>query len=331
MTLAGNNLSNAFTAHQQRLMRRLWAGQGKPLADVAAEFGVSPDALAGDMADILELGVCEIDADGLIQMVPPREALANLLESETQSMAATMARLNRMGSLVTALGKAGEPVRSRTEMLADGASGVDVEVVQGRPPAQVLHSWIAQGLGDLRFLRPEQWRLPTEPVMAEHFKVALAQGLSVRAIYPVRALQLARSVLDEHRATGEEMRLLPEVPHQMAIVGTSHAMVVSGLGGEELHTLVIREPLLVRVFVAYFDSLWEQGAAMPAGDEPRDRSDDRRLLLNELARGERDEQIARSLGLGLRTVRRRVADLMIELGVETRFQAGVEAARRGWL
>ena len=37
------------------------------------------------------------------------------------------------------------------------------------------------------------------------------------------------------------------------------------------------------------------------------------------------------LGLSLRTVRRRVADLMTELGADSRFQAGVEAARRGWL
>jgi len=37
------------------------------------------------------------------------------------------------------------------------------------------------------------------------------------------------------------------------------------------------------------------------------------------------------MGLSLRTVRRRVAELMIELGVDTRFQAGAEAAKRGWL
>ena len=35
------------------------------------------------------------------------------------------------------------------------------------------------------------------------------------------------------------------------------------------------------------------------------------------------------LGVSLRTVRRRVADLMDELGAATRFQAGMEAARRG--
>jgi hypothetical protein len=30
-------------------------------------------------------------------------------------------------------------------------------------------------------------------------------------------------------------------------------------------------------------------------------------------------------------VRRRVATMMADLGVDTRFQAGVEASRRGWI
>jgi DNA-binding NarL/FixJ family response regulator len=55
------------------------------------------------------------------------------------------------------------------------------------------------------------------------------------------------------------------------------------------------------------------------------------LLLLELAGGAKDEQIARALGMSVRTVRRRVADLMDELGADSRFQAGVEAVRRGWI
>ena len=43
------------------------------------------------------------------------------------------------------------------------------------------------------------------------------------------------------------------------------------------------------------------------------------------------KQIARTLGISLRTTRRRVAALMAELGADSRFQAGVEAVRRGWL
>jgi DNA-binding NarL/FixJ family response regulator len=58
---------------------------------------------------------------------------------------------------------------------------------------------------------------------------------------------------------------------------------------------------------------------------------DQRLLLSQLAGGAKDEQIARALGLSVRTVRRRVAELLVELGADSRFQAGVEAVRRGWI
>jgi DNA-binding NarL/FixJ family response regulator len=59
--------------------------------------------------------------------------------------------------------------------------------------------------------------------------------------------------------------------------------------------------------------------------------DERRLILELLMLGTKDESIARQLGISLRTVRRRVAGLMDELGATTRFQAGLEAARRGLL
>ena len=62
-----------------------------------------------------------------------------------------------------------------------------------------------------------------------------------------------------------------------------------------------------------------------------DRSQSRSLLLDQLAGGAKDEQIARALGLSLRTVRRRVAEILDELGADSRFQAGVEAVRRGWI
>ncbi|MFF5212658.1 hypothetical protein [Streptosporangium sp. NPDC000396] len=50
-----------------------------------------------------------------------------------------------------------------------------------------------------------------------------------------------------------------------------------------------------------------------------------------MASGATDEAIARRLGLGRRTVVRRVSALQRTLGATTRFQAGVQAARRGWL
>ena len=54
-------------------------------------------------------------------------------------------------------------------------------------------------------------------------------------------------------------------------------------------------------------------------------------VLRLAAQGLSDEGIARHLGLSVRTVRARFADAMAELGAQSRFHAGVEAARRGWL
>jgi len=58
---------------------------------------------------------------------------------------------------------------------------------------------------------------------------------------------------------------------------------------------------------------------------------DERRLLTLLASGMKDEAIAHHLGWSYRTTRRRIADVLSKLRAETRFQAGLHAARRGWL
>jgi DNA-binding NarL/FixJ family response regulator len=50
-----------------------------------------------------------------------------------------------------------------------------------------------------------------------------------------------------------------------------------------------------------------------------------------MAAGATDEVIARRLAISRRSVVRRTGLLMERLGATTRFQAGVQAARRGWL
>jgi DNA-binding NarL/FixJ family response regulator len=93
--------------------------------------------------------------------------------------------------------------------------------------------------------------------------------------------------------------------------------------------LIVRAPGLVSLVSELFEQLWLRAAPL---DHPDDAEvDDRRRILELLMSGTKDETIARQLGLSLRTVRRRVAELMDELGARTRFQAGVEAHRRGLL
>jgi DNA-binding NarL/FixJ family response regulator len=59
-----------------------------------------------------------------------------------------------------------------------------------------------------------------------------------------------------------------------------------------------------------------------------DEEAEARLLTSLLLSGLADGQIARELGVSPRTAQRKLAALMQELGAQTRFQAGAQAALR---
>ncbi|MEV0001530.1 hypothetical protein AB0H28_04490 [Micromonospora sp. NPDC050980] len=54
-------------------------------------------------------------------------------------------------------------------------------------------------------------------------------------------------------------------------------------------------------------------------------------VLAQLLTGAPDTAACRRLNMSPRTFSRRVAELLDHIGVESRFQAGVEAVRRGWV
>lgn len=103
-------------------------------------------------------------------------------------------------------------------------------------------------------------------------------------------------------------------------------------------SFVVRRRAGVGALAALFDVAFElstpmaptlaraSGESDEAPLEPRDRR-----ILSLLAAGATDQQIARSVGVSTRTVERRVAALMQILSAGTRFQAGVQSVRRGWI
>ena len=120
------------------------------------------------------------------------------------------------------------------------------------------------------------------------------------------------------------------MPTRLAVIG-DRVLLPDPPGLANERRLLVRQPGLVELVVSYFEALWDRAVAVPALDHGEAPPDLNELLLRQLAQGAKDEQIARTLGVSLRTVRRRIAAIMAELGVDSRFQAGVEAVRRGWL
>ena len=115
----------------------------------------------------------------------------------------------------------------------------------------------------------------------------------------------------------------------MAVFGADVAIVSAGSGsGHTEGRILVRAPALVRLVTDLFERYWEK--AVPLRSTPVGFGRNERIeILEGLMLGAKDEALARQLGVSLRTVRRRVADLMDELGATTRFQAGMEAVRRG--
>ncbi|MFC4116527.1 helix-turn-helix transcriptional regulator [Nonomuraea zeae] len=157
--------------------------------------------------------------------------------------------------------------------------------------------------------------------------------LTVHAIIPVSTLTLpgVRDQLTQLIETGGKVRTLDRVPSWFMTAGPEVAGLPPFWGGNlpdhAYNFYLVRTPIVVGLLRTLFDELWGRAVPLPWGR----RGDGMVKVLRLAAQGMCDESIARQLGVSVRTVRARFADAMSELGAQSRFHAGVEAARRGWL
>lgn len=156
----------------------------------------------------------------------------------------------------------------------------------------------------------------------------LAEGLVQRSLYPIDVLDspVGRRWVESWRDAGEEQRFTTAPPSECLVSDETAVLAAAAWEQPIGDYYLIREPMLVTAFARLFDASWELGTAFATGE-----SDDTAKLLALMSIGIKDEAIARSLGWGVRTVRRRVAALMAEFNVETRFQLGAAAQELGLL
>ncbi|AXB48994.1 LuxR family transcriptional regulator [Amycolatopsis albispora] len=156
----------------------------------------------------------------------------------------------------------------------------------------------------------------------------------VRKIYrPSLLLDHAASAhLDEVVRLGAEVRISADEINE-TIVLDRRVVILAGdrTAGDRAYSVLTAQETVQGV-VSLFDAAWRGATDLAVYDA---RVAELRTLapriLDMLASGCKDETAARSLGLGLRTYRRRVAELMDALGATSRFQAGVRAGELGLL
>lgn len=311
----------------EHLYFRLVPVSGHTVVGVARLVQTRPAQLLQDLAPLQERGLVVLVDDRVV--VPPlAEALSEMVLHESRRAASSAAKLRELAEAVPHL------VASTTRPAEGDLTDIrplDGELSSGGNPLELLQLMLRTSRGDMLWLRPDAWAMPRESRVGELLAEAMATGRRSRAIYPARALSEAPEALAARARLGERVRVLSEVPTRMFILGDAHAVLPEPLGFGDEPRVHVRQRSVVAALTLWFDLLWSRAAPVPDLEAGAGRPDGRQFLLEQLMAGTTDEVIARTLGISLRTVRRRVAELMSDLGVDTRFQAGVEAVRRGWL
>ena len=168
---------------------------------------------------------------------------------------------------------------------------------------------------------------------------AVGTGVRVRAVHPRAALSRSpdRERIAQLVNAGHHARTLGRLPLDLLVVDHAVALMpVHGDGGDAPAAVIVWPGGLHDALVAAFERTWSLAAPVHVdgmalhenGDKPS--LDDLRLL-ELLLDGLTDQAIAGRLGVGERTVQRRVRDLIDLVGVQTRLQLIWQATQRGWI
>ncbi len=193
----------------------------------------------------------------------------------------------------------------------------------GRAEREVLTLHTSQG-----------WLVTVAPDVLPMHRRLLGRGVAMRAVLPGAAIanRSTSGYVRAAAASGLDIRVHHNLRLDTTIVDGRMACV----GGSPM--LLVHAPEVAALARDYFAQIWDSAA--PLGNTQREPAatpvdglllDSERQVLRLLSLGMKDDSVARSLGISVRTVRRMIADLMDRLDARSRFQAGTIAAQRGWL
>ncbi|PID97213.1 MAG: hypothetical protein CSA84_00265 [Actinomycetales bacterium] len=169
----------------------------------------------------------------------------------------------------------------------------------------------------------------------------LARGVSLRTIIPDAFARDRRLMagMRERTSDGVEIRLTPDLPGRLVIID-EWVFVALEPSDPDQGALITLSAGLRAAATDLFERRWTTATSLPSDPEvpvtdevreDRDISPSERLLLELMAQGYKDEKLARTLNLSVRTVRRMIATLSEDLGANSRFQMALLARSRRWL
>ncbi|MEV8632463.1 helix-turn-helix domain-containing protein [Streptosporangium sp. NPDC051023] len=134
----------------------------------------------------------------------------------------------------------------------------------------------------------------------------------------------------------EELRVHPELPMKLMIADRRTALLpLARVGPASVPSAVIvHSSGLLDALLALFEHYWAASTPLPVDESAFGAGsplDGNLPILTLLVAGATDRIIARQLGVSVRTVQRRVSDMMAAAGAQNRIQLGWYAAKNAWL
>ena len=296
---------------------------GSDAADVCQRLRLTDDTVAQALRQLVELTLVT-DAPTGLQAAPPTTVLASLVQNEIRTLDDRRARLDgvRAGLAAFSVDFLAGQTRSWStvpfEVLAEQDAIQTFEDLQRGSEGEIL---TCHAVDEIEAVPQSFYELVREQLRA---------GRAMRAVYPASIVDDPGKLayVRSWAAAGEQVRLLPAPVREIGVYGDQAALISSRWEGQAGSMIVIRAPAMIAILRELFERYWER--AIPIGRVGSSDGDDlQSRMLELLMMGAKDETIARHLGVSLRTVRRRISEFMDEMGATTRFQAGLEAGRRG--
>lgn len=307
---------------------------GEVLVEAVAALRLTPDNVPPVRRHLAALGLIDAAAEVSVDAM---SALGRLLtESRDQ-----VGELTALAERVTRRQRAATELARRYLSLAGGGSeGVEALSREDRPRLERYLDEFAELAHEsvLELQPPSDWAgggyLDTD--VRRRDALAMGNGARIRTLHAQITLNHTgmRHHLIARADAGVEVRYAPLVPTRVLVFDRHTAVVQGDPNRPEVWAVVIRDANIAAPLAALHDYCWltaSEAADVPSTVHNASLTEQQRTVLRLLGTGAKDDAIARGLGVSTRTVTRIVAELSAVLGAGSRFQAGVRAARLGWL
>ncbi|MFF9341542.1 MULTISPECIES: LuxR C-terminal-related transcriptional regulator [unclassified Streptomyces] len=317
----------------EAVYRGMLADPSGGIAELGARVGLSEAEVREGLDQLVDLGLLRPsrDSPGALRAVRPEVGLEVLLRRQERELARQQQELERSRAAAAEVVSEFAELRPNTEI--DGAERlVGMDAIQNRLE-ELAHGLTRECLAILPGGALSEASMAASRPLDRR---ALARGIEMCSVYQDSArndpatLAYARWLTEQ----GGQVRTSPLLPPRLLVFDRTVAVVPIDPGNSRMGALCTRAPGIVASLVTLFEQTWQ--AAVPLGaDRPRateERPSAAELeLLRLLASGMTDEAAGKRLGVSLRTVRRQMSALMERLHATSRFEAGLKAAREGWL